>query len=437
MTPSIHRCIPAVFLASLVGSALPACKDGTDDPNEFAPTEEGAGAGGASGDGSAGAGSEAGGAAAGGAAGGGTSSAGAAGAAPVPRECPSDVVSITVPNPIVSLGVPVVGSAGVTHPEGLVDGLYHGSPTPSLGLPSVDEPAWVAFDIGVGPERLLLAWTDPGWSNYATTVAGAPGDYSIETSADSTDGEDGTWQTVVTVTANEVKARTHSFDFADQRWVRLVVTAPGTADTNVLLDEVEIHDVTAAGGDLPQDTWAFMGDSIVDMAFDQPTADWGLVTRITTAHPVFSPLVVNVGIGGDLSTDGVGDIEEWLELHPDLAFFAIQYGTNDSWGNKHLSSTRFEESMRGIVEAVLADGRTPILARIPYASDGAHETLSEFNAVVDALTVEYGLPCGPDLFAWFQSHPDELDDDGVHPTSRGQRSMNALWADVITGFYRD
>jgi hypothetical protein len=172
--------------------------------------------------------------------------------------------------------LPIVASSGVTDAEGLVDGGYHNSMHPSFGAVTPEAPAWVAIDVGVGPERLLLAWTDPGWSDYRTTFGGAPGDYTIETSADSTDGEDGTWVTVAAVTGNEVKSRSHAFDFAGQRWVRLTVTAPGANDTDdpEAADEVELRrdrHPRHHGQRLyrPQDTWLFMGDSIVDAGLRQ------------------------------------------------------------------------------------------------------------------------------------------------------------------------
>ena len=368
--------------------------------------------------------------------------AGAAGAAPYvdPRDCSGDHARITVPNPILSAGLSITASAGVENPEALIDGEYHASPRASLGVVSASSPAWVAIDVGTGPERLLLAWTDPGSSNYGTTSAGAPGAYTIETSADSTDGEDGTWDTVVTVEQNPVKARTHTFDFTGQRWVRMTVTAPGAdrdASDDVEIDEIALYDVSASGDERPQDTWVFMGDSIVDGAFDDPTSSSSFATLVHESHAAYTPMMINAGIGGDHAYDGVEDIDDWLAFHADVTYFAIQYGTNDSWGNQRLGSTSFENDMRTIVESVLDAGRIPVLARIPYSNDGDHETVPDFNAVIDALTEEYDLPCGPDLYGHFLANPRELGADGVHPRAAGYRSMNALWAEAMTGLYVD
>jgi hypothetical protein len=77
----------------------------------------------------------------------------------------------------------------------------------------------------------------------------------------------------------------------------------------------------------------------------------------------------------------------------------------------------------------------PVLARIPYASE-AHTTLPEFNDVIDRLTEEYGLPCGPDLYGHFKENDDELSSDGVHLTSFGYSNMNGEWAEAALELYQ-
>ena len=41
---------------------------------------------------------------------------------------------------------------------------------------------------------------------------------------------------------------------------------------------------------------------------------------------------------------------------------------------------------------------------------------------------------GPDLYAWFSRHPDELR-DGIHPDDRGIVSIIRLWADAMAPLY--
>jgi len=51
--------------------------------------------------------------------------------------------------------------------------------------------------------------------------------------------------------------------------------------------------------------------------------------------------------------------------------------------------------------------------------------------VIDEVTARNGLPSGPDLCTWFSAHPDELREDGVHPTDAGAQSINRLWYEAL------
>ena len=76
-----------------------------------------------------------------------------------------------------------------------------------------------------------------------------------------------------------------------------------------------------------------------------------------------------------------------------------------------------------------------MLSRVPYSADGAHETLAQFNAVVDDLTRTNQLQVGPDFTTYFMQHTDQLQDDHVHPAPAGRQAMNQLWADAMRVVY--
>ena len=111
------------------------------------------------------------------------------------------------PNPVVSRGRPVESWSPrmFAHPSSVVDG--DRSTGWNAGKPSAARPAWVAIDVGQGPTRALLVWSAAGSFNYDETDYGSPGSYRIETSADSSDGEDGSWRTVATVPQRDYPRR--------------------------------------------------------------------------------------------------------------------------------------------------------------------------------------------------------------------------------------
>lgn len=341
----------------------------------------------------------------------------------------STLGGITTPNPLVSLNARTVATEGVKNAAKGADGLYHNGDGVIFGLPTADAPASWAVELSPGPTRLLLTWASASFGDWDVPEQ-APLAYSVETSADSTDGVDGTWTEVVNVTDNPVRTRAHAFDFAEQTWVRFTVTESATTSA-VELDELALYDVSAAG----EDTWFFLGDSITAGAFIRNSGQLGNFDgRIHKERPDFTPAFIGGGIGGEHTKDGLARLDLVFELNPDIRYIAIGYGTNDSWGNWHVAKTNFETYTRELLDRVLAAGHVPIVARIPYSYTD-HKTLPEWNAVIDRLTKEYGLPCGPDLYSYFKAHRDELNSDGVHPTSLGYQSMNGEWAKAVLPLY--
>ncbi len=342
-------------------------------------------------------------------------------------------------------GLSVTASEGVTNPEKLVDGYYHnagGNRASVLGIPTEESQPWVAIELAEpNVDELLLVWTDPSWGAYDVMNAGAPLGYRIEISSDSTDGDDGTWTTVVEITDNPVRSRAHRFAFAGHSWVKLVATAAASSATgtaySVKLDEISLYAVDALDEAQPLNTFLFMGDSITQGAFRK---DFGDGTNFDEVLVELNPLAadpvwINAGIGGELARDGIAHLETWLEINPDFEYITLAYGTNDAWGGKDVTSQPWESDMRELIETILAEGRIPIVPLIPFASETTHRTLPAWNEHVLALTEEYGLPCGPDLYTWFRENPEELSDDGVHPSPDGYISINRLWAEAVLPLY--
>lgn len=287
-------------------------------------------------------------------------------------------------------------------------------------------PAWVAINIGPGFEKLLLSWDSPGNADY-TGQAGIPADYTVEVSSNSTDGTDGTWQTVVAITGNSVRTRAHSFSFAGKRWIRMLITR---ASGGVNLDEIDVHDISSALAD----TWFFMGDSISAVSYDRADGHQpSFAVDINDSFPSHFPAMIDGGIYGDLSADGVRHIDNWLALNPDFHYWAIGYGTNDS--GRRVDPDLFKANMQTLISRLTAAGRIPLLARIPRPTAPGYDTIPQLNQKIDELVASNGLTPGPDFYSWFANHPSQIGADGIHPNSAGAVAMNRLWAEAVAVLY--
>jgi lysophospholipase L1-like esterase len=371
------------------------------------------------------------------------------------------------PTPLVSVGRPVTtNSTDQASKDLIVDGKYHVK-NGLLLTPVAGAPTWVAIDMGTidggtGYTTLLLGWQDVGYqdfgpSYYAQTdykSATSPVGYLIKTSADSTDGNDGTWTTVATVTDNPVRTRTHRVPFAGMRWVRFEVTAAGQtsagAARDVRLDEIELHDFSAiADGDLT-DGWFLMGDSITKTTFDRNRGQNELDKLVPVQRPAYAPALVEAGNGGETLGHALRHLQndQWLAYAEGLTFVTLAFGTNDSWGSTTPTSAKFEDTMRSIIALLLTAKRVPILPRIPWNTVG--QNLDQFNAVIDKLQQEFELPCGPDLYGLVAAHPEYVQGtasvaanctvtysgDGVHPQSGTARTaINQAYVDAVLPLY--
>ena len=339
---------------------------------------------------------------------------------------------VTNADPLISRTKKVTGSspARFSDPKRAIDGDYRSSW--DVGRPTASAPAWIALEAGPGPKRLLFSWSAAGSYNYEETDYGSPGAYHIDVSADSTNGKDGTWKTVVDVPEVKTHGRAHMIDFAGDRWVKFIVTsAPAESPNGVQISEIDVHDASAGA----TDTWFFLGDSITALAFDRsPSHEPSFADCIHERHGSYFPMMLNGGTGGAKSTDGAEHIDDWLARNPDAHFWAVGYGSNDSAGNTS-DTTAFRAAMKQIVSRLKESGHVPILATIPYSTDGQHANIPSFNRVIEDIRLDNALPKGPDLYAWFSSHPDELRSDGLHPNDKGAKSMNRLWADAVDSLY--
>ncbi len=330
-----------------------------------------------------------------------------------------------VPAPLVSRGRRVESK-----PRGgqlVVDGVYRTSATWAGGHPTESDPSWVAIDVGRGYSRLLLSWTSSGNHDYTDQMHGAPAGYRIETSGDSTDGADGRWRTVVTVTGNPVRTRAHSFDFAGQRWVRLAVTRLSSDVTRwgLRIDEIDVHDLSNGGDDI----WVFFGDSITSGAFDRaPGHQPSFAEAIAARHPGYFPAMIGAGKGSFHHADALHRIDEVLSLNPDARVFALCFGSND-WDPE-----AYRADLTRVVRRVRQAGRIAVVPRLPFRADSPVDYAGRLNRVVDRVTAEQGLLPGPDLYGWFKAHRRQLV-DGLHPDDRGSVEMSRLWAEAADPLY--
>ncbi len=347
-----------------------------------------------------------------------------AGSPPTPPLAPAPPPFVLRPTPLVSTGAWTAGSLPET--GRLVDGRFRGTSWGG-GKPTPAKPAWAAIRLQRDYRRLLLTWTSSHNHDYFEQFYGAPRDYRIETSADSTDGADGTWTVVAEVRGNPTRSRAHALPFEGQRWVRMVVTAlpERLNEWGLFLDEIELHDLSTGGDDI----WVFLGDSIVAGVFDRADERRpSFADSVAVLHPGYTPAMINAGLPRLRSWEAIDRVDEVLALNPEATVVAITLGSNDG------DLDKLQAALDAIVGKVLAAGKIPLLSRIPFQTKYDQDYVAVKNRVIDRIIFERRLLPGPDLYGWFKARPGRLH-DGLHPDGPGSADMSREFARSAAPLY--
>ncbi len=201
-----------------------------------------------------------------------------------------------------------------------------------------------------------------------------------------------------------------------------------------------------------------MGDSITLGLFDDvPSDDTSqdgrntgggyepVLNNLRTAAKHYPQTIVNEGVGGSHSSDGVSLIPILLARNPTAQYVLIEYGTNDAAapvpsglglhsGDAGYAGS-FKDNMQRIITAVQTAGKQPYLAKVPYSNGQylARNTLYQtYNQVIDQLKAENSISVTPpDFYSWFQAHQSQITSDGLHPNGIGYQSMANLWFSAL------
>lgn len=358
-----------------------------------------------------------------------------------PATTQATVVPVSTPppstnGPLVSRSQQVYcagNNAGANGPQSIVDGHYGNWSFWRSNLSTL--PSWCAIQLHVQASRLLLVWGSDYSFDYAGDTGMGPQNYTIAVSADSTDGSDGTWQTVVTVNDNHTRAREHLLPFAGQSWIKMTVTKgqPKASQPYLTIDEIDLYDVSHS----LDDTFVFSGDSITGMAFNRFDENRPAFAEVVhAAYPQRFPAMIDAGMGGWNSESAAQNIDAWLALNPDIHYWALGWGTNDAL--EQVATEHFKANMQQIIDKIKQKGRIPMIAHVPSVAlpgDRGQQTnhlIQSYNAAIDQLTQANHLLPGPDLYTLVHAHETTyLLQDGIHPTPAGAIAINKAWFETL------
>jgi acyl-CoA thioesterase-1 len=125
--------------------------------------------------------------------------------------------------------------------------------------------------------------------------------------------------------------------------------------------------------------------------------------------------VVNLGISGETTTDGIERLPVLLALHP--AIVILEFGGNDGLRGLPVAST--EKNLGQMIEAFQKAGSKVILAGMTLPRNYGPEYIQSFEQVYAGLAKRYKVTLIPFLLEGVGGNALLTQPDGIHPTAQG------------------
>lgn len=129
--------------------------------------------------------------------------------------------------------------------------------------------------------------------------------------------------------------------------------------------------------------------------------------------------VLNAGISGNTTKDGLDRVQLILALHPRIV--VVEFGGND--GLRGLPIQQTQANLAAIIQQLQQGGARVVLAGITLPPDYGPDYIRSFNAIYPALARRFRVPLLPFLLRNVYGVPGDIQNDGIHPTAQGDRQV--------------
>jgi acyl-CoA thioesterase I len=129
--------------------------------------------------------------------------------------------------------------------------------------------------------------------------------------------------------------------------------------------------------------------------------------------------VINQGISGNTTKDGVDRLQDALRVKPVVVIVA--FGGNDGLRGLPIASTR--ENLDHIVSTLLDSGVKVVLGGITLPPNYGPDYIRQFNQTYALLAAKYHVPMLPFLLKDVYGVPGGMQADGIHATDQGNAQV--------------
>ncbi len=125
--------------------------------------------------------------------------------------------------------------------------------------------------------------------------------------------------------------------------------------------------------------------------------------------------VVNLGVSGNTTTDGLARVSEVLAYKPRVTI--VEFGGND--GLRGLPTDTTRANLDQIIQMLQRAGSKVVLAGMTLPPNYGPDFIKTFQQIYVGLAAKYKVTRIPFLLSDVAFEPKLMQQDGIHPTAQG------------------
>lgn len=161
------------------------------------------------------------------------------------------------------------------------------------------------------------------------------------------------------------------------------------------------------------------GDSLTAGAGVDPDQAYPAYLQQLLDREGYGYKVVNEGVSGNTTKDGLDRIDEVLRQHAQVV--VVEFGGND--GLRGLSTTQAQHNLDNMVRLLKAGGAKVAIAGITLPAQYGGAYIQSFNAMFPTVANRYHVPLLPFVLQDVYGVPGDIQDDGIHATAKGNKQV--------------
>jgi acyl-CoA thioesterase-1 len=138
--------------------------------------------------------------------------------------------------------------------------------------------------------------------------------------------------------------------------------------------------------------------------------------------------VVNLGISGNTTKDGVDRLKDVLALKPSVVIVA--FGGNDGLRGLPIEASR--KNLDTIVSTLGASGAKVVIGGITLPPNFGPDYIRQFNETYALIAKKFRVPLLPFMLIQVYGTPGGMQEDGIHATAKGNRQVAKNLLPLVT-----